>query len=87
MVTGYLGCRPAPFWHKAEHYFAGNIMKMMFFIHLYAATAAQVLVAQLEPHICLKTHDVSCVLASTMELCRLLLSYFCCIYQPQFVST
>lgn len=48
METGYLECRPAPFWHKAEHSSVSNIMKMMFFYHLYAVTAAQVLASQLD---------------------------------------
>lgn len=85
LVCGYLEWRPAPFWHKSEHSFVSNIMKMMFFNHLYAVTAAQVLVSQQELHICLKTHDVSYIFASTMDLGGLLLSYFCRIYHPQFV--
>lgn len=84
---GYLGCRPAPYWRKAEHSFVSNIMKMMFFDHLSAGTAAQVFVSQQEPRRCLKTHDVSYIFASAMDLCGRRLSYFCRIYQPQFVFT
>lgn len=50
-------------------------MKMTFFNHLYAAAAAQVLVSQQEPHICLKTPDVSYIFASTMDLCGLLVIF------------
>lgn len=70
--TGYLGCHPALFWHKAEHSFVSNTMKMMFFNHLYAVTAVQVLVLQQELHICLRTHDVSSIFAWTMDLWGLL---------------
>lgn len=69
---GYLRRHPAPFGPKAEHSFVIKVIKMMFFNHLYAGTAAQVLVLQQEPRIRLRTHDVSCILTWTMDLCGLL---------------